>query len=202
MGVSIYGVSTLSSGIKLIVGLGNPGPDYEDTRHNAGAWFVTQLADDADITLRSNPKFHGIQGLASVKGHDCHLLIPTTFMNLSGQSVSALANYYKIAPNEILVAHDELDIPVGDIRLKFDGGHGGHNGLRDIIRHLGTNQFHRLRIGIGHPGSSKDVSDYVLAPPKKSERIEIDDALKHAEGILSLVMQGEFQKAMHFLHSN
>lgn len=191
----------MSSGILLIVGLGNPGAEYELTRHNAGAWFASSLADDANISMRFTPKFHGMHGVAKVKGHDCHLLIPTTFMNLSGQAVSALANYYKIPPQSILVAHDELDVPVGTIRLKFDGGHGGHNGLRDIIRHLGTNQFHRLRIGVGHPGTGKDVANYVLSPPKKNEREEIDSALRHAEGILPLVMQGEFQKAMQFLHS-
>jgi PTH1 family peptidyl-tRNA hydrolase len=191
----------LSSGILLIVGLGNPGAEYELTRHNAGAWFVSALADDANIGMRFNPKFQGMHGVASIKGHDCHLLIPTTFMNLSGQSVQALANYYKIPPQSILVAHDELDVPSGTVRLKFDGGHGGHNGLRDIIRHLGTNQFHRLRIGVGHPGTGRDVAKYVLAAPNKADREAIDIALRHAEGILSFVMKGEYQKAMHFLHT-
>ncbi|MDR3478922.1 MAG: aminoacyl-tRNA hydrolase [Gammaproteobacteria bacterium] len=191
----------MSSGILLIVGLGNPGAEYELTRHNAGAWFVSALADDANISMRFNPKFQGMHGIASIKGHDCHLLIPTTFMNLSGQSVQALATYYKIPPQSILVAHDELDVPVGTVRLKYDGGHGGHNGLRDIIRHLSTNQFHRLRIGVGHPGTGRDVANYVLAAPKKADREAIDTALRHAEGILPFVMKGEFQKAMHFLHT-
>ena len=191
----------MSSGILLIVGLGNPGAEYELTRHNAGAWFIENLAKDSGVNLRFNPKFQGMHGVAKVKGHDCHLLIPTTFMNLSGQSVQAVMNYYKIAPRSLLVAHDELDVPAGTVRLKFDGGHGGHNGLRDIIRHLGTNQFHRLRIGIGHPGKGRDVADYVLNQPKKADREAIDNALQHAEGILPFVMKGEFQKAMHFLHS-
>jgi PTH1 family peptidyl-tRNA hydrolase len=189
------------SGILLIVGLANPGAEYEQTRHNAGAWFVSTLADDANITLRHNPKFHGLHGTAKVKGHDCHLLIPSTYMNHSGQAIQALASYYKIGPRQILVAHDELDLQPGTIRLKFDGGHGGHNGLRDTIHHLSTKEFYRLRIGIGHPGAGHDVSDYVLSPPRKSERAEIDTALHQAEGILPLVMAGEFQKAMQFLHT-
>ncbi len=189
------------SGILLIVGLANPGAEYEQTRHNAGAWFVSTLADDANITLRHNPKFHGLHGTAKVKGHDCHLLIPSTYMNHSGQAIQALASYYKIGPRQILVAHDELDLQPGTIRLKFDGGHGGHNGLRDTIHHLSTKEFYRLRIGIGHPGAGYDVSDYVLSPPRKAERAEIDTALHQAEGILPLVMAGEFQKAMQFLHT-
>lgn len=190
------------SGIQLIVGLANPGTEYERTRHNAGAWFVSALADDAGVTLRQTPKFHGLHGIAKVKNHDCHLLIPTTFMNLSGKAVQAVANFYKIPPQAILVAHDEIDLPPGIIRLKFDGGHGGHNGLRDIIRHLGTNQFHRLRIGVGRPTHSGEVVDYVLSAPKKSERELIDTALKQAEDILPAIMQGEFQKAMQLLHSS
>lgn len=199
---SHYGRLILSSsGILLIVGLGNPGAEYEHTRHNAGAWFVSSLANDAGINMRFNPKFHGMHGTASIKGHDCHLLIPSTFMNLSGQSVQALASYYKIPPSAILVAHDEIDLDTSVIRLKFDGGHGGHNGLKDIIRHLNTHKFHRLRIGVGRPTHSHDVINYVLAAPKKTEREQIDAALRDAEGILPLVMSGEFQKAMHLLHS-
>lgn len=189
------------SGILLIVGLANPGAEYEKTRHNAGAWFVSTLADDANISLRHNPKFQGLHGIAKVKGHDCHLLIPSTYMNHSGQAIQALANYYKIPPQAILVAHDELDLPAGTIRLKFDGGHGGHNGLRDTISHLSTKQFYRLRIGIGRPNNSNEVVNYVLSTPQKSERTEIDKALHTAEGILPFVMAGEFQKAMQLLHT-
>lgn len=191
----------MSSGIQLIVGLGNPGADYEATRHNAGAWFVEELARSANANLRHETKLHGLHATARLQGHDVHLLIPTTFMNLSGQAVGALANYYKIPAEAILVAHDEIDLPVGDIRLKFDGGHGGHNGLRDIIRHLNTNKFHRLRIGVGHPGNSKDVVDYVLKPPKKSEREQIDVALQDAERALPNLLGGHFQKAMQDLHT-
>jgi PTH1 family peptidyl-tRNA hydrolase len=200
MVIYFYGDRTVS-GILLIVGLANPGAEYEDTRHNAGAWFVSALAEDANISLRQNPKFHGLHGIAKVKGHDCHLLIPSTYMNNSGQAIQALASYYKIPPRSILIAHDELDLPAGVVRLKFDGGHGGHNGLRDTINHLNSKEFYRLRVGIGHPGNSKDVVNYVLSPPKKSERTEIDHALRTAEGILPFVMGGEFQKAMQFLHT-
>jgi PTH1 family peptidyl-tRNA hydrolase len=191
----------LSSGILLIVGLGNPGAEYEQTRHNAGAWFVLELARLAHITLRHETKYHGFHGVAHFNGQECHLLIPSTFMNLSGQSVQAIANYYKIAPSSILIAHDEIDLPTGTVRLKFDGGHGGHNGLRDIIRHTNTKQFYRLRIGVGHPGNSKDVVNYVLAPPKKSEREQIENALHDAQTILPFILKGEFQKAMQVLHS-
>jgi PTH1 family peptidyl-tRNA hydrolase len=192
----------VAAGIQLIVGLGNPGAKYEDTRHNAGAWFVSALASDNDISLRKNAKFHGLHAQTEVKGHECHLLIPTTYMNLSGQAVQAVADYYKISPASILIAHDELDLSAGTVRLKFDGGHGGHNGLKDIISHLNTKQFYRLRIGIGHPGNRDDVVDYVLKNPSQADRLAIITALQEAEPILPLIMQGEFQKAMHLLHSD
>jgi PTH1 family peptidyl-tRNA hydrolase len=191
----------LASGIQLIVGLGNPGQEYEKTRHNAGAWFVMELAHSLHTTLRYENKYHGLHAVINIHGHDCHLLIPTTFMNLSGQSVSSLASYYKISADTILIAHDEIDLPAGDIRLKFDGGHGGHNGLRDIIRHLNTNQFYRLRIGVGRPVNSKEVEDYVLNPPGKSERALIDTALQEANDVLPMILDGQFQKAMHALHT-
>lgn len=188
-------------GIRLIVGLGNPGAEYEQTRHNAGAWFVFELARLAHATLRHESKFHGLHVFTKLNDKDCHLLIPTTYMNLSGKAVKAVSNFYKIPPNSILIAHDELDLPVGVARLKFDGGAGGHNGLIDSIDHLNTKQFYRLRIGIGHPGNSKEVINYVLKPPKKSEREQIDDSIKNAIEILPLLMDGHYQKAMHKLHS-
>lgn len=191
----------MSSGIQLIVGLGNPGQEYEQTRHNAGAWFVFNLAHSTHTTLRHENKYHGMHAQIKVHGQDCHLLIPTTFMNLSGQSVKALASYYKISPDAILIAHDEIDLPAGQVRLKFDGGHGGHNGLRDIIRHLNTNQFHRLRIGVGRPTNSKEVVDYVLEAPGKSDRKLIDIALQDADRVLPLIIDGQFQKAMNELHT-
>jgi PTH1 family peptidyl-tRNA hydrolase len=188
-------------GITLIVGLGNPGAEYENTRHNAGAHFVEKLADDLNISLHRDNKFHGLHTITKLHGYDCHLLIPTTFMNLSGQSVGAVAKYYKINPDNILVAHDEIDLPAGEIRLKFDGGHGGHNGLRDIIRHLNTNAFHRLRIGVGHPGNSNLVHDYVLNPASKAEQQAINQAIETAEVALPDLLAGQFQKAMMKLHT-
>lgn len=185
------------SAIRLIVGLGNPGPEYAHTRHNAGEWYVRALAEHYGIRLNDDSKYHGITGRGSVQGVDLRLLIPTTFMNLSGQSVGALATFFKILPDEILVAHDELDLPPGSIRLKTGGGHGGHNGLRDIIRALANqNSFHRLRIGIGHPGDAKQVSGFVLGKAPASEQTLIDsairEALQHSDDIvagkLALVM--------------
>jgi PTH1 family peptidyl-tRNA hydrolase len=189
------------SAIQLIVGLGNPGKEYEQTRHNAGAWFVESLANQTHTILRPMAKFQGLHSIVEIHNQECHLLIPTTFMNLSGQAVKALASFYKIPAEAILVLHDEIDLPVGTVRLKFDGGHGGHNGLRDIIQHLGTHKFYRIRIGVGHPGTSQEVVDYVLKPPKKEERSQIDIALQKAGEILPLILAGEYQKAMQQLHS-
>jgi PTH1 family peptidyl-tRNA hydrolase len=189
------------NGIRLIVGLGNPGADYEHTRHNAGAWFVSELANSSHITLRNETKFHGLHGIARLGGHEYHLLIPTTFMNRSGLSVKALSNFYKIPPDAILIAHDELDMPVGGIRLKCDGGAGGHNGLIDIINHLNTRHFYRLRIGIGRPAHSAQVVDYVLKPPRKEERISINTVLDEANKVLPLLLSGQYQKVMNQLHA-
>jgi PTH1 family peptidyl-tRNA hydrolase len=190
------------NGIRLIVGLGNPGTDYDKTRHNAGAWFVQNLADSAHLSLRHEKKFSALYGATQIAGADCHLLIPTTYMNLSGQAVQAIASYFKIPPQAILIAHDELDLPTGLIRLKFNGGHGGHNGLRDIIQRVNTREFYRLRIGIDHPGQAKDVAGYVLQAPSKAESQKITLALTDAERILTYLMSGEFQKAMHLLHTD
>ncbi|MBB72404.1 MAG: aminoacyl-tRNA hydrolase [Legionellales bacterium] len=192
----------MATSIKLIVGLGNPGPQYEKTRHNAGAWFVEALADDCGETLRLESKFQGLFGTARVDGHECRLLIPTTFMNHSGQAVGAVAQYYKIAPEEILVAHDELDLPTNSGKLKLGGGHGGHNGLRDIINHLGSKQFHRLRIGIGHPGHSDKVLGYVLGTPSRSDRDSIDTSITEALRVTPLLLQGDIAKAMKNMHTS
>lgn len=191
----------MSETIDLIVGLGNPGQQYESTRHNAGAWFVESIARRYATALSPDSKFHGLTGRARIDGQEVKLLIPTTFMNLSGKAVSAMANFYKIAPEHILVAHDELDINPGSIRLKQGGGHGGHNGLRDIISSLGNNkQFHRLRIGIGHPGNASAVTGFVLgkAPQKEQQWIDasIDEAITH----LSSIVDGNMQKVMNKLH--
>lgn len=189
------------SQLKLIVGLGNPGSEYAATRHNAGQWFVERLADKYGIRLANDAKYHGLTGRGGVQGQDLRLLIPTTFMNLSGQSVGALATFFKILPDEILVAHDELDLPPGTVRLKTGGGHGGHNGLRSIIGALANqNGFHRLRLGIGHPGTAKDVSGFVLtkAPAKEQELIE--RALDEAVSLSDDMIAGQLAQAMNKLN--
>lgn len=191
----------MSHPIQLIVGLANPGKEYADTRHNAGAWFVEELADNINSPLRPEKKYHGLHSLVNLHHQTCHLLIPTTFMNLSGRAVRACMDYYNIPSTAILVAHDDIDLPVGTIKLKFDGGDGGHNGLKDIISHLSTKQFYRLRIGVGHPGNRNDVADYVLANPSKTDRKKIDNAMQQANEILPLLMEGEMQKAMQMLHT-
>lgn len=187
--------------IQLIVGLANPGKEYADTRHNAGAWFIDELVNHANTSLRHEAKCHGLHSLVTLHNQSCHLLIPTTFMNLSGQAVRACMRYHKILPEAILVAHDDIDLPVGTIKLKFDGGDGGHNGLKDIIRHLNTKQFYRLRIGVGRPSHNKEVIDYVLANPSKADRQKINHALQRAHDALPLIISGEMQKAMHKLHT-
>lgn len=189
--------------ISLIVGLGNPGKEHEGDRHNAGADFVQALAHAHKVILKTEKKYFGLTGKFSFEGRDVYLLIPTTYMNLSGKSVAALATFYKIMPEQILVCHDELDFPPGDIRLKKGGGHGGHNGLRDTIAALGNqNNFLRLRIGIGHPGDANQVADYVLKSPSKGERKLIEQSIEKALAVTDLVLSGQLEKAMHQLHSN
>ncbi|MCB1674876.1 MAG: aminoacyl-tRNA hydrolase [Halioglobus sp.] len=188
--------------IKLIVGLGNPGGEYRGTRHNAGADFVEELARRSDATLQEESRFFGLTGRLTLSGHDLRLLIPTTFMNHSGKSVAAMASFYKIAPLDILVAHDELDIAPGTARFKRGGGHGGHNGLRDIVPCLGNNKnFFRLRIGIGHPGDASKVTGYVLAPPAQEDRRRIDASIDAAIAALPLLLDGDETRAMTRLHS-
>jgi PTH1 family peptidyl-tRNA hydrolase len=188
--------------VQLIVGLGNPGPEYDQTRHNAGALFVTRLASQLGVSLSQDKKYSGLVGKFSHQGHDVRLLIPTTFMNRSGQSVAALANFFRISPEAMLVAHDELDMPPGVARLKQGGGHGGHNGLRDIIAQLGNqNSFHRLRLGIGHPGHSSLVSGFVLSRAPRSEQDLLDASIDFALGVLPEMLAGDWVKAMHKLHS-
>ena len=188
--------------IKLIAGLGNPGAEYRGTRHNAGADFVAQLARNAGVELRADSKFFGLAGQLTLAGHDLRLLIPTTFMNRSGKAVAAIAGFYKILPEEILIAHDELDLPAGSARFKRGGGHGGHNGLRDIIPALGNNrEFQRLRIGIGHPGHASKVTGYVLGAPGPTDRQRIDQCIDEAIAALPLLLDGDEVKAMTRLHS-
>lgn len=193
----------MSTGIQLIVGLANPGKEYADTRHNAGAWFIEKIANEANASLRMEPKFHGLHTIAHFGRHNCHLLIPTTFMNLSGQAVRACMAYNKIEPESVLVAHDDIDLPAGTVKLKLDGGDGGHNGLKDIIRHLSTKRFYRLRIGVGRPQHhDHTVVDYVLNAPSKMDREKINNALLDAEAVLPLLLSGQSQQAMQQLHTS
>ncbi len=195
-------MKTPDTKIKLVVGLGNPGIDYAHTRHNAGQDFVEYLAREFSANLSPDSKFFGLADRITVDGRDLRLLIPTTFMNLSGKSVAALANFFKIEPEEILVVHDELDLSPGIIKLKIGGGHGGHNGLRDIINALGNNKnFGRLRIGIGHPGSAKQVSNYVLKKAPSEEQTLIEDAIQSALPQIKTLVKGEWEAAMRDLHS-
>jgi PTH1 family peptidyl-tRNA hydrolase len=194
-------MSALSFEIKLIVGLGNPGPKYSETRHNAGFWFVEDLASQYRSRFLPEKKFHGEVARISLEGSDIWLLKPETFMNRSGLAVVSLAAFYKIAPQNILVAHDEIDLKAGTARLKSGGGHGGHNGLRDIISHLGSKDFQRLRIGVDHPGSKDMVVDYVLKRPDAKDRQAIEESINDALRVMPKIAAGEWEKAMHQLHT-
>ncbi|OYW38524.1 MAG: aminoacyl-tRNA hydrolase [Hydrogenophilales bacterium 12-61-10] len=178
---------------RLIVGLGNPGRDYEETRHNAGFWFCARLAQSWRASLALESRFHGIVGK---NAGNVWMLLPQTFMNRSGQSVGALARFHRIEPAEILVVHDELDIPPGQLRLKFGGGMGGHNGLKDITSHLGTQDYWRLRIGIGHPGDRNEVVNYVLKPPRREEQADIDAAIERALDLMPLIEKDDWNAAI------
>lgn len=181
--------------IKLIVGLANPGAEYAATRHNAGAWFVDLLAERLRAPLREEAKFFGYTSRVTLGGEDVRLLVPTTFMNLSGKAVAAMASFFRINPDEILVAHDELDLPPGVAKFKLGGGHGGHNGLKDIISKLGNNpNFHRLRIGIGHPGDKNKVVGFVLGKPPVSEQKLIDEAIDEAARCTEMWFTGPKQR--------
>ena len=188
------------NGIRLIAGLGNPGPQYESTRHNVGFWLVDEIAARNGGQFRLDQKFQGLLGRISVAGQDIRLLKPMTFMNRSGQSLGAVMHYFDIPPERVLVAHDELDLPVGQLRLKQGGGHAGHNGLRDIINVLGARDFRRLRIGIDHPGDRGQVVSYVLSRASKDDERCIRDALDEVERSLVDLVAGEFQRAMNRLH--
>lgn len=187
--------------IRLIVGLGNPGRDYETTRHNAGFWWVDELARTGQMSFRSESKFYGLLARGVVSGHEVFLLKPQSFMNLSGRAVGAVAQFYKVLPQEILVVHDELDLQPGVARLKMGGGHGGHNGLKDIIAQLGTRDFWRLRLGIGRPVERTEVVNYVLNDPRRDERELIDEAIQQSLNIAPLLIEGKAEAAMLKLHS-
>jgi PTH1 family peptidyl-tRNA hydrolase len=191
--------------IRLIVGLGNPGPEYELTRHNAGFWLVDNLANTLPgCRLQRETRFNGMLAKSSISGNEVWLLEPLTFMNRSGQSVGALARFYKIKPEEVLVVHDELDIAPGVAKLKKGGSSGGHNGLKDITAALGTQDYWRLRLGIGHPrnlSSQQAVADFVLHRPRKEEQPLIEESIDKSLRIIPLVVEGKFDVAMMQLHT-
>jgi len=187
--------------MKLIAGLGNPGRNHERDRHNVGFWFVSRLAAGEHVELKSVAKYHGLVGKLARPGGELRLVLPQTYMNLSGKSVGALARFYKILPEEVLVVHDELDFPPGTAKLKLGGGVAGHNGLKDIAAQLGGPGFWRLRIGIGHPGDKDLVADYVLASPRASERELIEAALERCMEISGLLLDGNMEAAMLKLHT-
>ncbi|QDA56710.1 aminoacyl-tRNA hydrolase [Thermomonas aquatica] len=189
------------AGLRLIVGLGNPGPEHARTRHNAGFWFVDALAEQAGARFGLESKLFGETARVEIAGQSVWLLKPATFMNLSGKSVAAALRYWKIEPEEALLAHDELDLPPGVARLKFDGGHGGQNGLRDTMRLLGHGKFHRLRIGIGHPGHKDKVTPWVLGRPGRDDEAAILRAIDDAIGVLPLAVNGNYMDAMTRLHT-
>lgn len=190
------------SEIKLIVGLGNPGDKYADTRHNAGEWLIDRLARRFNVSLSPESKFFGKTARTLVNGKEVRLLVPTTFMNLSGKAVGALASFYRIKPEEILVIHDELDLPPGTAKLKQGGGHGGHNGLKDIVAQLGNNNnFYRLRLGIGHPGHRDLVAGYVLNKPSPADREALEKALDEATDCVEMIFKDGMVKATNRLNS-
>ena len=189
------------AGLRLIVGLGNPGPEHLRTRHNAGFWFVDALADRLGGRFGLESKLFGETAKVEIAGQNVWLLKPATFMNLSGKSVTAALRYWKIEPEEALLAHDELDLPPGTARLKFDGGHGGQNGLRDTMRLLGHGRFHRLRLGIGHPGHKDKVTPWVLGRPGRDDEAALLRAIDDAITALPLAVAGDFNEAMKRLHT-
>jgi PTH1 family peptidyl-tRNA hydrolase len=192
----------MSDFVQLIVGLGNPGPEYDKTRHNAGQWFVEQLARRYNVPLKAEPKYFGLTGKFLLNGQEIKLLIPTTYMNLSGKAVAAMAQFFKVAPEQILVAHDEMAIAPGLAKFKLGGGHAGHNGLKDITSKLGNNaNFYRLRLGIGHPGHKDLVTGYVLGKAPAAEQKLIEDALDESLRCLELWQKDGLVKAQHRLHS-
>ena len=188
--------------IKMIVGLGNPGEQYAKTRHNAGFLFLDELCAQVGGSLKTDKNCFGRIDKVVIDGHEVRLLAPDTFMNLSGKSVLAAIQYYKINMSEVLIAHDELDLDAGIARLKLNGGHGGNNGLRDVIQQTSTKEFSRLRIGIGHPGVGRDVSGYVLKQANKADQQDIEMAIAESLRVIDLIVAGDFPRAMNELHTN
>jgi PTH1 family peptidyl-tRNA hydrolase len=188
--------------IKLFVGLGNPGPEYDATRHNAGFWWVDALARELKVSLSHEKGYHGLVARTTSQGETIWLLEPQTFMNVSGKSVAALARFFKIKPEEILVAHDELDVVPGQAKLKFGGSHAGHNGLRDIHAQLGTGDYWRLRIGIGHPGVKAEVINWVLKKPLAEQRTAIEECIDRTVKAAPMLIAGEMEKATALIHTS
>jgi PTH1 family peptidyl-tRNA hydrolase len=188
--------------IRLFVGLGNPGPEYEQTRHNAGFWWLDALARELKVNLTADKSYHGLVARTSIQGQSVWLLAPQTFMNLSGKSVAALAHFFKIPSQEILVAHDDLDIAPGEAKLKLGGSHAGHNGLRDIHAQLGTDQYWRLRLGVGHPGNKAEVVHWVLKKPMLDHRIAINQAIDRALKALPQLLAGDMEQATRLVHTS
>lgn len=188
--------------IKLFVGLGNPGPEYETTRHNAGFWWVEGLARELKVALVMDKGYHGLVARTTVQGQNVWLIEPQTFMNLSGKAVAALARFFKIEPKEILVVHDELDLPPGEAKLKFGGSHAGHNGLRDIHAQLGTGDYWRLRLGVGHPGTKAEVVNWVLKKPSPDHRIAIEQCIDRTLKSVPRLLAGEMDKATMLIHTS
>jgi PTH1 family peptidyl-tRNA hydrolase len=187
--------------IRLLVGLGNPGPEYELTRHNAGFWWIDQVALRLKATLLPDRSYHGLVARVNRPQGPLWLLEPQTYMNLSGKSVAALARFFKIAPDEILVAHDELDLMPGHLKLKLGGSHAGHNGLKDIQAQLGTADYWRLRLGIGHPGVKAEVVNYVLRKPPLAEHQLVEQAILKSMDALELLLDGDMERAMMKIHA-
>ncbi len=187
--------------IRLLVGLGNPGAEYEATRHNAGFWFIDEVARALKVSLVPERSYFGLAARANMPNGPVWLLEPMTYMNASGKSVAALARFFKIAPDEILVAHDELDLPPGQVKMKLGGSHAGHNGLKDIHAQLGSADYWRLRLGIGHPGVKAEVVNYVLKKPSAEHREAIDKAIDQSMSALELMLAGEMERAMMKVHA-
>ena len=188
--------------IKLFVGLGNPGPEYDATRHNAGFWWIDALARQLKVSLTMDKSYHALIARTTINGQNIWLLKPQTFMNLSGKSVATLARFFKINPQEILVAHDELDVVPGEAKIKLGGGHAGHNGLRDIHAQLGSADYWRLRLGVGHPGVKSEVIDWVLKKPILDHRIAIEQAIDRSLKALPALLAGEMNRATMLVHTS
>ncbi|ASK77773.1 aminoacyl-tRNA hydrolase [Paraphotobacterium marinum] len=187
--------------LKLLVGLANPGPEYKNTRHNVGAWFIESILSEKNSTFKFEKKFQANYSKISVRGHDVHVLVPQTYMNLSGQSVLAIMNFFKIKAEETLVAHDDLDLIPGVAKIKLGGGHGGHNGLKDIMNRINSRDFLRLRIGIGHPGNRNYVSKYVVQPPNLEDLAKINVSIDNSLNIMDHIVEYQITKAQNTLHS-